>query len=129
MNTHVNLIKLLIDAVVNGALALEEEKGRVRFELSGEACSVRGPLLARLDWIDAHGRPGLMSMINQVEFEGVETNYAELFQEAQEYEEFVACRLQERLAPEKLFTLDQDRGWVLSAQESGATSEHDDVSA
>ncbi|WP_027258269.1 hypothetical protein [Leisingera aquimarina] len=114
MNTHVNLIKLVIDAVVNGTLTLEEEKGRVRFELSGEACSVRGPMIARRDWLDAQGRPGLMSMINQVEFEGVETNYAELFQEAQEYEEFVACRLQERLAPEKLYTLDQDRGWVLS---------------
>ncbi|UWR49789.1 hypothetical protein [Phaeobacter inhibens] len=129
MITHVNLIKIFIDAVVNGTLALEEEKGRVRFELSGEACSVRGPMIARRDWLDAQGRPGLMSMINQVEFEGVETNYAELFQEAQEYEEVVACRLQERLAPEKLYTLDQDRGWVLSAYDSVAISEQDDVSA
>ncbi|WP_282027773.1 hypothetical protein [Ruegeria faecimaris] len=129
MNTHKGLIKLLIDAVVNGNLVLNEKNGRVRFELRSEICSVKGVLFSRWDWSNTQGRPGLMSMIEQVEFDCSKTTYLGLFDESPEYEEKVTCLLQERLAPERLYKHDVERGWLLTAFNSPTHYERDETDA
>lgn len=124
MDTHVGLNKTLIDVVVNGNLLLNEVNRRVRFELYSETCSVNGVLIPRWDWSDTQGRPGLMSMIEQVDFECSQTTHLELFEESQEYEEMITCLLQERLSPERLCKFDPDNGWVLTAFNSLALYDH-----
>ncbi|WP_209509544.1 hypothetical protein [Ruegeria sp. HKCCE4150] len=115
MNTNIELVKLLVDAVVNGRLMLKEKNRRVRFELVSEFCSASGPLIKRWDWVDRQGRPGLMSMIDQVEFECSNATYKELFKDSREYEDEVIDLLQERLAPDRLFVFDPYDGWLLTA--------------
>lgn len=115
MNKDVGLFKLLADAVANGRLILNEKNGRVRFELYSEFCSASGVLLTRWDWVDRQGRPGLMPIVDQVEFEGSRTTFEELFEGSRDYEAAVIDLLQERLAPERLYTFDPDYGWMLTA--------------
>ncbi len=124
MNTHVVLVRLLIDAVANGSLTLNEKYGRVRFELFSEFCSASGALITRWDWVDRQGRPGLMSIIDQINFDSSRTTYAELFEGSREYEEAVTCLLQERLAPKQLYKFDPDNGWMLTAFNSPSVAKN-----
>ncbi|WP_282052141.1 hypothetical protein [Phaeobacter inhibens] len=129
MKTQADLHKILIDAIVNGALVLQESERRIRFELFSASCSVSGPLIVRRDWADCLGRPGLMPVIDQVEFEGMKSTYSELYEDSQEYEEMAARLLHKRLAPGRLFMFDGDRGWLLSAFNTPTLNELDQSAA
>ncbi len=129
MNTHIELVKLLIDTVAKGNLVLSEENGRVRFELRFQTCSIKGALITRWDWSNAQGRPGLMSIIERVEIECSQTTHLELFEWSRKVEGVVYDLLQERLTPERLCTFDPDYGWMLTAFNSPGLHVRDEAAA
>lgn len=110
------LSRLMCETIANGYFLLEEERRMVRFRLFTGECSVAGLLCFRPDWADKHGRPGLMPVIDEVVLIEGETR-TPLPQPSEEMT-VVYDLLRERLSPEKVYTWDDDEGWLLTSLKS-----------
>ncbi len=118
MNSNTLLNKTLFHAIANGRLSLNREDYSISFQLKGNDCYVSGRLLLRPDWADALGRPGTMPMIETITLPSGEA--IDVDSGAIPSTEIGALYpvLQERLAPERLFTSRKGEGWLLTSSKS-----------
>ncbi|SPJ29409.1 hypothetical protein [Falsiruegeria mediterranea] len=110
------LSDLMLETISNGYLLLEEERRMVRFRLFTEECSVSGLLCSRPDWSDERGRPGLMPVIDEVVL--IEGESRTTVPQPSDNMVDVYDVLRERLSPEKLYTKDDELGWLLTSFKS-----------
>lgn len=118
------LSDLMREAISNGYLLLEEDRRMVRFRLVAQECSVSGLLCCRRDWADERGRPGLMPVIDEVV--RIDGESRTVVSESTENMDVVYDVLRERLSPEKLYTWDDETGWLLTSFKSRPLSENQD---
>lgn len=119
------LSDLMRETISNGCLLLEEERRIVRFRLVSNACSVKGLLCRRQDWADESGRPRLMPVIDEV---AISEGGAKITVSQPTYNMCIVYDvLRERLAPEKLYTWDDELGWLLTSFKSKPLSQNQKV--
>lgn len=101
------------DAIAKGTLFFEQKGASIRFKLISEEVIVFGLLNIRHDW--TNGAPGVMPVINRVDFSSGDSIAPTFLQENTEQTACWYYFLENRLAPEKIFEFCEQSGWKITS--------------